>query len=255
MLRLGLKFWGWFIVAVLSVVGMGAAIASGGGLVWGYEGDTGPTAWGDLSTAFQACKAGLEQSPINIENAVESDLREIEFDYGRMPLNIVNNGHTIQVNATPGNAIELDGETYELLQFHFHHPSEHTVNDDAYPMEMHLVHQNAKAEYAVVGVFLTEGAENLALKPIWAAMPRQASEAAAITGVEVEAAALLPADISHVKYYGSLTTPPCSETVKWVVMDEPIEVSPAQIERFSRIFPHNARPTQPLNRRFVLHTD
>ena len=230
------------------------AIASEAVSSWGYVGASDPEHWGELSSTYSACRAGLEQSPIDLKHAINADFTTVDIRYQSIPLTILNNGHTIQVNVAEGNQIQLDGEDFKLLQFHFHHPSEHTVEGAPLPMEMHFVHANAKGELAVIGVFLKEGAENTFLRPVWQAMPRQIETAKLIPDVQVEMARLLPSDRTAFHYFGSLTTPPCSEIVKWLVFQEPIEVSPAQIAQFSDLFPLNARPVQPLNRRFVLRS-
>ena len=230
--------------------GVRSAIASSG---WGYTGE-GANGWADLSDAYTTCRTGLEQSPVDLKGAIDADLPAVKVDYKPIPLTILNNSHTIQVNAAPGNTIELDGEKYELLQMHFHHPGEHTIAGESFPMEAHFVHSNEKEELAVLGVFLKEGAENAALSSVWAAMPKEKAAATTIPNVQVDIASLLPSNPAMFQYFGSLTTPPCTQVVKWVVFKEPIEVSTAQIDQFKAIFALNARPTQPLHRRFLLDT-
>lgn len=228
------------------------AIASEGA-GWGYVGEGKPESWGDLSPEYQACKIGAEQSPINLDEAIPADLLSIEVNYTNMPLKILNNGHTIQVNVEPGNTLTLDGLSFELLQFHFHHPSEHTVAGQPYPMEAHFVHKSKAGDLAVLGVFLKEGQENSTLKLLWDVMPTTKESEAAIAG-RVKMSDLLPASRSTYQYFGSLTTPPCSEVVRWMVFDTAVEVSKAQIEQFKQLFPLNARPIQPQNRRFLLQS-
>lgn len=245
----------WVALSLL-VLSLGGAIANEGGPgpVWSYHGATGPALWGELSTTFSACKAGLEQSPIDLAIALDADLEAPRFQYGRIPVTLLNTGTTLQVQAAAGNTLELEGETFNLLQMHFHHPSEHTVAGVAYPMELHLVHQNAKGELAVVGIFLAAGAENAALRPLWEALPRLPGEPETLTGVELDLNALLPSAQGSYRYFGSLTTPPCSEIVQWVVLAEPMTLSPAQIAAFQSWFAPNARPTQPRHRRFLLRS-
>jgi len=222
---------------------------------WGYVGAKGPENWGNLSSEYSACSNGLRQSPIDLHGAYEAQLPNIKINYNPVPLQIVNTGSTIQLNTVPGNYITLDGEKYELLQLHFHHPSEHTVKGQAYPMEAHFVHRNAKGELAVLAAFLKEGAENKALVPIWNAMPDDKSSEKSISGLKVNIAQILPAKHSSFRYFGSLTTPPCSETVRWIIFEQPVEASNTQIQKFSQIFPLNARPVQPLNERFLLESN
>ena len=216
--------------------------------LWGYEGDHGPARWGSLDEAFSACAEGTEQSPIDLAGAAAGDYPAVKFHYGPRMSTVVNNGHTIQVNVDRGSGIVLDGIRFELLQFHFHHGSEHTVGGVQLPMEMHLVHRSDPGALAVVGVLLKEGAANATLAPIWERFPRQANWAAALPEA-VDAAALLPGPRRAWRYRGSLTTPPCTEGVSWIVMTEPVPLSAAQVAAFGAIFPRNFRPVQPLNRR------
>ncbi|MEO1132489.1 MAG: carbonic anhydrase family protein [Cyanobacteria bacterium J06639_1] len=223
---------------------------------WGYEGAEGPEFWGELASEFSQCSIGTQQSPIDLKRAgaIDANLDELAFNYQPTPLDIVNNGHTIQVNYAPGSTLTLDGQTYDLLQFHFHDPSEHTVDGEPHPMEAHLVHKNSTTgDLTVVGIFLDIGAENEALQTVWEAMPREAGPAFAVADVKLNAMDLLPANTQDFyRYSGSLTTPPCSEIVNWIVMKEPVEVSFQQVERFAATVGENARPTQASNRRFVL---
>lgn len=242
-----------------AVLGLGAtslrsAIAKEGGIQWGYVGAEGPESWSGLSSTFSACRAGLQQSPIDLQGAINAELPGVEISYNPAPLKIINTGQTIQVNTVPGNRIIIEGEEYELLQFHFHHPSEHTVEGQTYPMEVHFVHQNRKGELAVLGVFLKEGAENQALMPVWAAIPQQKTPEQSISNIQIDLAQMLPVERDSFRYFGSLTTPPCSEIVRWIVFEQPVEVSTAQIEQFRKIFPLNSRPIQPLNRRYLLQS-
>lgn len=233
-----------------------AAIASKEEPHWGYEGETGPELWSDLSPDFGVCTAGQQQSPINLEGGISSELAEVQVDYQEIPLRLIHNGHTVQVNIEPGDHhIILDNKKFDLLQFHFHHPSEHTLNGFHHTMEAHFVHRNsALGELAVLAVFMKEGSENQALKPVWDFLPTEEGPEEVIEDVIVPINQILPIDRSHYRYFGSLTTPPCSETVHWVVFQQPVEISTAQAQQFARVFSWNARPTQPINRRFVLQS-
>lgn len=222
-----------------------------GGSHWAYEGAGAPERWGDLSPDFRACGAGTQQSPLNLDNRQPSLLNDLSLSWNASPFEVINNGHTIQANAVPGSALELDGKQYELLQFHFHHPSEHQVDGRPYSMEVHFVHKSAEGNLAVIGVFLTPGHEHGELQKVWARMPRQAGQKAP-TAEPVDIRLMLPGNRGTYRYAGSLTTPPCSEVVDWVVFREPIEVSAAQIAQFARLYPANARPVQPQHRRFIL---
>ncbi len=218
---------------------------------WGYEGEQGPQNWGSLKPEYALCGEGKSQSPINIANAQEAELAEIKFSYNDSGLKIINNGHTIQINYAPGSTVEIGGKTYDLLQFHFHTPSEHTVDGNAYNMEMHLVHKNAEGELAVVGVFMQEGASNPIIETLWSNLPEKENEEKDVSAVQINAANLLPADKAYYHYSGSLTTPPCSEAVNWNVLKTPVEVSSEQVATFAAIFKANARPVQPLNDRVL----
>jgi carbonic anhydrase len=219
-----------------------------------YEGAEGPEHWGELSEEWAACAEGLEQSPIDLTGAAEAsdeDLPDIEFDYQPSAVNLVNNGHTVQAVYDEGSSITVDGKVYDLVQFHFHAASEHTIDGETTPLEVHLVHQAADESLAVVGVMLTEGAANPAYDAVLSdAIPAEESEEpVAIDGATVDAAAMLPEDTTFFHYAGSLTTPPCSEGVSWQVMAEPVELSVDQIAAFTTLYEDDARPVQPLGER------
>ncbi|QQE63663.1 carbonate dehydratase [Leptolyngbya sp. BL0902] len=240
-----------------TALGLGAtslyqATARADGHQWSYGGDTGPDHWGELSPEFQVCGLGREQSPIDLNHAIPDDLSPLTLAYQPVPLKLLNNGHTIQVIIGGSNTLELDGKPYTLKQFHFHHPSEHTLAGAAFPMELHLVHTQADGSIVVLGVFIQAGAEHPALQAIWDAMPTHASEVLAMPNTAINPSDLLPSGGHTFRYWGSLTTPPCSERVAWLVFQTPIEASRAQIEQFSTLFPPNARPVQPRRRRALL---
>ncbi len=215
---------------------------------WGYGGTIGPAHWGALDPRFARCGCGTEQSPVDLAEAEYRNLPEIVFDYAPGPIGVGNDGRNIQFDTRPGSGIVVEGKRFELQQFHFHHPGEHTVGGAAYPMELHLVHAGADGALAVVGVFLEEGEPNRALASLWRSLPEDPGPARVIEGT-VDAAALLPARRTTWRYRGSLTTPPCTEEVSWLVMTDPVSVSRDQIEAFRRIVPANARPLQPLHGR------
>lgn len=222
---------------------------------WGYGGTIGPKNWGKLKPDYRLCSTGTMQTPIDLRNPLAGAADSIKRDYKAMPLKIVNNGHTIQVNAAPGSTCTVDGERFELLQFHFHHPSEHLLAGKAKQLECHFVHRNAAGQLAVLGVFMEPGARSLAaLEPIWAAAPSSAGPERDLPNVTITPEQLFPANTRHFRYQGSLTTPPCSEGVTWVVYATPVEVSRAQTTGFAKLFANNARPVQPLNRRSLLVT-
>jgi carbonic anhydrase len=231
-----------------------AAEAHGSAPHWGYEGENGPANWSELSPNFRSCSLGAEQTPIDLKGAISAKSGPVDIAYRRVPLTILNNGHTIQVNTPPGSKLRISGTTYELLQFHFHHPSEHLLAGKHFDMEIHFVHKAANGALAVVGVFIKPGATNSALAPIWAAMPAHEAEPGLVADVTINPAQLLPKVHDYFRYMGSLTTPPCSEGLTWTMFRTPIQASTAQIQKFAALFPLNARPTQPLNRRFLLQS-
>lgn len=220
---------------------------------WTYEGEEGPDHWGELDAAYEMCALGLEQSPIDLTDAEAFDLVGVQTNYQPSALTIFNNGHTVQVNYDAGSTLVVNGVTYELAQFHFHTPSEHTIDGAAFPMEVHFVHRSADGDLAVIGVMLVEGeVDNEAFAPVFAALPSEAGDPSTIAGVTIDASAMLPAEQMFYTYRGSLTTPPCYEGVRWIVMTTPVELSAAQIEAFHALFELNARPVQLINERDLL---
>jgi len=228
---------------------------------WHYEGDEGPAHWGTISPTFASCQSGRAQSPIDIVASARRDASDaIVLKFAPTSLRIVhqehvadaiNNGHTIQVNYSEGDTLTVGGRAYQLVQYHFHAPSEHTVNGTRFPMEMHLVHTNAEGQLAVIGVLITEGAHNVAFDPIWTNLPVTKGVEHHLEHVTVDVDALLPQGRTTYRYEGSLTTPPCSEGVQWFVMTTPIALSKAQIGAFTALFHGNNRPVQPLLGRSV----
>lgn len=221
------------------------------GIHWEYEGEEGPSHWGELCVGYSDC-AGSTQSPVDIKGAVaDATLAAIAKSYGTSKTSILNNGHTIQFNYDAGSSITVNGEQYDLLQFHFHTHSEHLVNGTSYPMEVHLVHKNAASgKLAVIGVFFEEGAENALLKKYLSNLPATAD--ATYTSNDTFAAAdLLPAGTGYYTYGGSLTTPPCSEIVTWIVMKGHISATHDQIAQIEALEHENFRPVQDLHGRTI----
>lgn len=217
---------------------------------WGYEGDIGPDHWGDLSPEYAACSEGTEQSPIDIDSSFAASLEPaLEVDYRITPLVIFNNGHTVEVEYAADGALTVGGDTWEVRQFHFHAPSEHTLDGVPAAMELHVVHQNDDGERAVVGVLIEEGTANSVLAPVFENLPTEQSAPMEVEGEEVDLGAVLPDDLAAWRYDGSLTTPPCSEGVRWHVVETPITASATQIDAFTAIFDNNSRPTQSANGR------
>ena len=227
-----------------------AAAAEGDAPHWTYAGAGGPDEWGQLDPEFSACSAGRNQSPINIAATTGVGAGDVAFNYQRSSLTVINNGHTIQANVPPGNAVTVDGKAFGLLQFHFHSPSEHAVDGGHFPLEMHLVHRNTEGSLAVVGVFFEDGAGNAPLEPVWAVMPHTTEDQGVVTDFDLEA--LLPASRGMFRYSGSLTTPPCSEGVRWMLMQTPVQASQAQVEAFAGLVGPNNRPLQSTGAREIL---
>jgi carbonic anhydrase len=227
------------------------ALAAGSGAHWGYEGHEGPAHWGEMYKDYAQCRLGHKQSPIDISVTTKENLPVIEFNYRPSPLKIVNNGHTVQVNVADGSGIQVGTDRYQLVQFHVHTPSEEQVQGRSYDMVVHFVHKNMAGQLAVVGVLFEKGQENMALAPIVAALPKQAGPERIVAGVGIDAAKLLPANHGYYTFEGSLTTPPCSEGVRWLVLKSPVQASAAQLAAIQAIVHHNARPVQPLHGRVV----
>jgi carbonic anhydrase len=231
---------------------------------WDYGSEEGPAQWGSLSPDYATCNTGREQSPIDITGAISgSGLLEIRRDL--KPVNVVishqestadllDNGHTIQVNVDEGSELEVEGATFRLVQYHFHAPSEHTLNGRHFPMEIHFVHTTDTGALAVGGFFIEEGAHNDAMSPVWKNLPQNPGESLRLDDQEVDLDNLIPADgAPYFHYKGSLTTPPCSENVHWFVREKPLEMSADQIAIFTALFINNNRPVQPLNDREITY--
>ena len=218
---------------------------------WAYEGDIGPEAWGALDGAYELCSVGTQQSPVDIDEAVvvTEDLDDLEFLYQPSTLTLVNNGHTVQANYDAGSQLVVNGHPYDLLQVHFHTPSEHSLNGEMFDAEAHFVHRDAEGKgfLAVVGVFIRVGEENPAFTEVLANAPEEGQPE---TFSElINAAQMLPADTSTYRYLGSLTTPPCSQGVRWNVLAEPITMSQEQLGRLAELMGKNNRPLQTLGER------
>jgi len=221
---------------------------------WDYGAAHGPGHWGKLKPEYATCATGKTQSPIDIRGAVRSDLPAIQFDYHPVPLRIVDNGHTIQVNYAPGSGITVDDKRYELVQFHFHKPSEEAIDGKRRDMVVHLVHKDDAGKLAVVAVLLKAGETNPVIAALWNNLPAHKEGEVELKGVQIDPADLLPKDRGYYTFDGSLTTPPCSEGVSWYVLKNPSQVSSGEIARFAKAYPMNARPLQPLNGRVVRAT-
>jgi carbonic anhydrase len=223
----------------------------GHGTHWGYSGEIGPDRWTAMKPEFAPC-AGRNQSPIDIKNTIDAELKPVKFNYKAGGGEVINNGHAIQVNYEAGSSITVDGIQFDLKQFHFHSPSENTINGKSFPLEAHLVHADKDGNLAVVGVVFDEGKANQVVEAAWSRMPGSEGGKAALPA-KVSATGLLPAGRDYYRYNGSLTTPPCTEGVRWIVMKKPMTVSKAQVEAFRATLGFaNNRPVQPVNAREVL---
>ena len=219
---------------------------------WTYDGHSGPENWGTLEHEYAACGEGKEQSPIDIRDAKPDHLSPIEVRYKDTPLDIVNNGHTIQINYETNSHAVLAGHDYKLAQFHFHAPSEHRIDGHSFPMELHIVHKDDAGNIAVIGLLFEEGKENSFLERFWSKLPQHAEEKQHYDNTEINVSDLLPANKAYFHYSGSLTTPPCTQGVKWFVMKEAVSASGEQIKKFAALFGHNERPVQALNGRTIV---
>jgi len=213
---------------------------------WGYEGDKGPEHWGD---AFPVCGKGKKQSPLNIIGPFEKSKETLSVDYKEGPLKMLNNGHTIQVNIEPGSSLTIGKESFELLQFHFHRPSEEQVDGKNASMVAHFVHKSKEGKLAVIGVMLNEGKDSAAVKTLWANLPPKEGEEFLPAKVTFNPASMLPKDMGFYNYEGSLTTPPCTEGVQFYILKAPVDISKQQLAKFP--FKLNARPVQSLNGRKI----
>jgi carbonic anhydrase len=219
---------------------------------WSYSGDTGPENWGKLA-GCELCSSGKNQSPINIQDTVKAELKAISFNYNTNPVKILNNGHTVQVNIAPGSTIEVENTTFELKQFHFHTPSENTIKGKSFPLEAHFVHADAKVNLAVLAVMFDNGSTNPALEKFWNHMPMKKDDNSDLTKEQFMLMDLMPKDKSYYRFNGSLTTPPCTEGVRWFVFKSSITASQAQVKKFLDVLGHpNNRPIQPVNARIIL---
>lgn len=213
---------------------------------WGYAGDIGPDRWAELSPEFRLCAIGTRQSPIDIRDGIAVDLQPIAFDYRPSSFSVVDTGHTVQVTPAPGNGLTVMGRRYELQQFHFHRPGEERINGRQFDMSAHLVHRDAQGRLAIVAVPMERGPDDKPqplIQAVWANLPLEKGEVVQAQ-VQIDLNQLLPADRGYYTYMGSLTTPPCTEGVLWMVMRQPVQLTAQQIDVFGRLHAMNARPLQ-----------
>jgi len=252
----------WFVPALCLTLGCATETGDHHAVHWGYGQDDGPGQWSSLNPDWSICTNGSAQSPIDVRNAQDSsELAGLALEMPEASVRVIrqehvlhalDNGHTIQVNVDAGDTLTIGDQSFDLRQYHFHSPSEHTVDGEHYPMEMHLVHTSSAGELAVIGVFIEEGEHNAAFEPVWSNMPTEPGTETLIEHVQVNIDDMLPSDTASWRYQGSLTTPPCSEGVRWIVLKTPIQLDAAQVKQFQDVFTGNNRPTQPLNDRSVV---
>jgi carbonic anhydrase len=203
-----------------------------------------------LAPENATCASGQRQSPIDITDGIKVELDAVQFDYRPSGFRVVDNGHTVQVNVAHGNTIEVLGKHYELVQFHFHRPSEERIDGKPFDMVVHLLHKSADGKLAMVAVLLERGSAQPIVQAVWNNLPLEQDEEVSAKD-QIDLAELLPSDRRYYTYMGSLTTPPCSEGVLWMVMKTPVQISPEQLSIFARLYPMNARPVQALRGRII----
>jgi carbonic anhydrase len=220
---------------------------------WGYTGEESPEHWASLGDQFALCGVGENQSPINITSQFDVDLPPLWFDYQAPASRVLNNGHTIQIDIAKGSRITLDNQEFVLKQFHFHTPSENTINGKHFPLEAHFVHRNEVTNhYAVVAVMFEEGEENALLQQVWQTMPVEKGQKTTFENA-LTYTQLIPIDKEYYQFNGSFTTPPCTEGVRWYVLKKPMPISTAQVTQFLSVMKHpNNRPVQKMNARLVV---
>ena len=238
-------------IAIGTLCTAGSALASGGAH-WGYTGAQGPEHWGSLDKAYAVCGTGVNQSPINLTGFIEGELPAVAFSYGATAADIINNGHTVQANFPKGSSIKVDGMDFDLLQCHFHSPSENTVEGVSFPMEGHCVHASKDGKLAVVAIMYKLGDANKGIAGLWKAMPAKEGDKNTLSE-KVNALDIMPKSKDYYRFNGSLTTPPCTEGVRWLVLKESPTISKDQLDAFTKVMHHpNNRPVQPINARLII---
>ncbi len=238
----------WSVLAAVGLLGCSAA-SPPPPPAWDYGEESGPAAWGSLGAQYRTCDTGTAQSPIDLRDGTPAETGPLVFHYRAEPVHLINNGHTIEQEDDEGGCrVRAAGGSWRLVQFHFHSPSEHTVEGRQFPMEMHLVHKDEAGQVLVVGVLIQAGAHNAAFDSLWAHLP---SEGQSHRGGTVDPGRLLPAPRAYWHYEGSFTTPPCTEGVRWYVLRTPISLGAEQIEAFRARISGNNRPVQPLEGRTI----
>ncbi len=237
------------LIAVL-LIAPAAQLGASDEAHWSYEGPEGPQNWGQLSSDFTICARGANQSPVDLVAHINADLPQLDFDYARPGVKEINTGHAIQEQVNPGNYVTFMGQRYELKQFHFHSPSEHTITGQSFPMEVHLVHQDEANNFLVVGLVFKEGERNELMDALPSFRKQRGEDP---YGDPIDYNDLITDRGDYFLYNGSLTTPPCTEGVQWVVIKKPIIASAEQIQHYHDLLGFdNNRPVQPRNSRLIL---
>lgn len=247
---LNVRFIAPLTFAIAAALACAMPLAADDHAHWSYEGHGGPAHWGELSQDFTACAKGTQQSPVDIKLTAPDRIQAPAVHWKPFAPGVVNNGHTIQANAAGEQITTLGDETFKLVQMHFHHDSEHTFDGRHAPMEAHFVHRSANGKLLVLGVMIESGDAHSEIEKVWQVMPK--TEGTSIAKLPVDFARMIPGGGKFYRYAGSLTTPPCSEIVEWVVYADPIHASPGQIKAFADLYPHNNRPIQALGDRTVV---
>ncbi|TSB44696.1 carbonic anhydrase [Alkalicoccobacillus porphyridii] len=222
---------------------------------WSYEGHKGPDYWESLSSEYKACGQGSQQSPINIDTKENASIKEAEldlvFDYNETIYSVEDNDEIFQANSFDlnNNTLMINEDEYRLHQVALHTPSEHTIDEEEFPLEIQLVHENEEEEQLIISVLVEEGKENKILKDVWMALP--AKDGVANRAVDFDATELIPELDSLYTYEGSLTTPPCTENVTWIVSNETVSLSEEQIKAVNKVSTENNRPVQELGSRDI----
>ena len=243
-----------FFAALVACPVCGSGAVAAEGAHWSYEGAQGPSHWGDLDAASRVCSTGSQQSPIDLGATIRAELPPLKIQWTKNADTIVNNGHTIQLNAAPGSTLTIGDDEYRLVQFHFHCPSEHLIDGKRFPMEAHFVHQHSSGRLAVVGVLMTTSQANPAFNKVVTTMPEKEGPATKADPA-IDPNGFLPKNLAYYRYNGSLTTPPCAETVAWLLLAQPVEVAEADVAAFAKLYEMNARSVQQDNRKFVLRSE
>lgn len=237
---------------LLATLSLSLTSQAASGPDWSYSGKNGPEHWGALSSEFATCASGKNQSPVDLTDMVEGELAALRVDYASAGEEVINDGHTVKIPYAGDNTLTLDERTFHLQQVHFHTPSEYTIEGHQYPMVAHLVHADSEGNLAVTAVMFEEGKSHPDLAKAWARLPQQSGERHTLpNGLSAEA--LLPEDQAYYRFNGSLTTPPCTEGVRWVIMKTPVQVSEDQLAAMENAIGHtNNRPLQPVNARLIV---